>query len=168
MMKSYSISILAVCGLVVALVMTPISGSAEEDRESRLDREQRESIDYNLVVEAGEKLDALLSQPTERLEEKVLQDIEKEHDITIKRSSMVRTEKCLSELLAGIPNMSKIALGKKIIRLKVNLTCDTSRATIWSPWRHRKLEAPVLTLTFYYEDGTSSPSEIVCQGHAYH
>ncbi len=167
-MKSYSISILAACGLVLALLTAPMSGSAEEAPESQLKREQRESINYDLVVDAGEKLEALLSQPVEGLEDKVLRDIEKEHDITIKRSSMIRTEKCLNELLAGIPNMSKVALGKKIIRLKVNLTCDTSRATIWSPWRHRKLEAPVFTLTVYYDDGTSSPSEIVCQGHAYH
>ncbi|MFP4445233.1 MAG: hypothetical protein ACLFPD_03190 [Desulfosudaceae bacterium] len=168
MMKAFSPRLPAVWMLAAALIAAPLTCPAEEKEKQPLNREQRATIDYVLVLEAGEELDSLMSNPGTDLEEKVLQEIEKRQDITIKRSSMVKTEKCLLELLSGVANLAKVSNGKKIVRLKFSLECDTTRATIWSSWRHRKLEAPSLALTVYYDDGTCAPSEIVCQGHQYH
>jgi hypothetical protein len=148
-------------------LMIPGYGSSEEN-PTDLNKKERAKINYVLKLETEKEIRTLLSQPVALLTEKILKDIEKEKQIEIKRSSMVKTDRCLTELLTGIPNQTKISCGHKIVRVVIKLTATTSRASIWNSWEIRKLETPALTLTLFYDDPDVAPSEITCQGYKYH
>ncbi len=154
-------------GLVLCCLMVPTGLCAEEEKGS-MNREERARINYLLTLETDKDITTLLSKPVELLTEQILKDIEKKHDIEIKRSSMVKADVCLSELLTGIAHLAKISAGHKIQRVIIKLESSTSRASIWNQWRVRKLETPKLSATFYYDDPGVVPSEITCQGHKYH
>ena len=158
--------LLGLCCLAYCLTM-PGYGSGEEP-QATVNKKERAKINYVLKLETEKEIRTLLSQPVEMLTEKILKDIEKEKNIEIKRSSMVKSDKCLSELLTGIANLTKISCGHKIERVVIKLTATTSRASIWDSWEKRKLEIPSLTLSLYYDDSDVAASEITCQGYKYH
>ncbi len=154
------------CLLVLGLLLPPLCPAAEP--EKTLSREERAAVDYVLVLDTKAEIEAMFCRPVALLEEKLLTTIEETQNISIKRSSMVKTELCLLEILSDIPHLSKISTGSVITRAEIHLRSGTSRATIWSDWRSRKLESPILTITFYYGDGRVAPAEISCTGHKYH
>lgn len=154
------------CLLISGLAGVPFCVAEEADKP--LTKEERATIDYTLVLEGESEIATLFASPVELLEEKLLTTIEKKQDIEIKRSSMVKTEMCLHELLADIANLAKISTGRKIVRAEIKLVGGTSRFSMWSDWRLRKLEMPVLSITVSYDDGGVAPSEISCTGHKYH
>src|SRR6056297_2790105 len=103
-MKRTAVRVFIVGSFLVALaVFVALPGAAQEagqkkqKKEDPLTRSQRAEINYVLVIEEGEDLEGLLAEPVEGLEEKILTAIEQEHDITLKRTSMVKTEKCLHD-----------------------------------------------------------------------
>lgn len=154
------------CLLILGVAGVPFCVAEEADKP--LTKEERATIDYTLVLEGESEIAALFAQPVEGLEEKLITTIEKKHDIEIKRSSMIKTELCLHELLADIANLAKVSTGRKIVRAEIKLVGGTSRFSMWSDWRTRKLEMPVLSITVFYSDGEVAPSEISCTGHKYH
>jgi hypothetical protein len=154
------------CLAVFCLV--PASYGRGEDGKAKLSKEDRAQVNYLMTLETENEINAFLSRPVEVLAEEMLKNIEVKQEITIARSSMLKTDKCLHELLSGIPNLTKISSGNKIERVVIKLTGNTSRASIWDEWSARKLEMPTLTMTLYYDDPSLEPSEISCQGYQYH
>lgn len=154
------------CLLTCCLLMT--SYGFGEESSTAISKKERARINYVLKIEKQKEIRTFLSQPAEKLSEKILKDIEKDKQIEIKRSSMIKSDKCLHELLAGIAHLAKISSGLTIERVVVKLVGTTSRASIWDPWEVRKLETPELTVTVYYNNPDVAPSEIVCLGHKYH
>ncbi len=155
------------CCLLMSCLLMPRYGFSQEKKAS-VSREERAHINYVLTLETEKEIRTFLSQPVALLTEKILKDIEKEKEIQLVRSSMVKTDACLHELLTGIANLTKMSCGHKISQVNIKLTASTSRATIWTSWEVRKLETPALTLTLYYDDPDVAPSEITCMGHKYH
>ncbi len=153
---------------LVALGLSAPRVCLGEDAEKPLSRDERAKVDHVLVLDAQTEIEKMLSHPVEMLEEKLLTAIETRQDIAIKRSSMVKTELCLHELLFDVANLAKVSTGHAVDRVEVQLKSITTRASIWSDWRSRKLEAPELTITLYYNDKTIEPSRLSCSGHKYH
>lgn len=156
----------AACCLMICLPQ--YAGSESEEAFASLNKQERARINCFLKLETETDISSLLSQPVERLQEKILKSIKEKQGIEIKRSSMIKTDQCLYELLSGMAHLAKISSGHKIERVVIKLTGATSRASIWSKWEVRKLESPHLTITFYYDDPDLEPSEIYCHGHKYH
>ncbi|MFC1826096.1 hypothetical protein ACFLYZ_01730, partial [Thermodesulfobacteriota bacterium] len=82
------------------------------------------------------------SEPIEMIREKILTSIEQKNGIQIERSSMVRVDKCLRDLLTSTPHLAKISTGNTIIRVKIELVAGTSQKSVWTQWKTRKLESP--------------------------
>lgn len=155
------------CCLALCCLLMPQDVCCEESKAA-LNKEERAKVNYLMTLETENDINTLLSQPVEGLAEKILKNIEEAQDIEIRRSSMVKTDKCLHELLTSLAHLTKISSGNKIERVVIKLTGTTSRASIWDSWEIRKLEAPMLAMTLYYDDPTVAPSEISCQGYQYH
>jgi len=155
------------CYLVLCCLIIPQDGFSEEKKVS-LNKEGRARINYIMTLETEKDIASFLSRPVELISEKILKNIEEKQDIEIKRSSMIKADVCLHELLSSIGHMAKISSGYKVQRVVIKLEGTTTRASIWSQWRVRKLEPPTLTATLYYNDPEIAPSEISCMGHKYH
>ena len=121
-----------------------------------------------LTFELQDGITKAFSEPIEMIREKILTSIEQKNGIQIERSSMVRVDKCLGDLLTSTPHLAKISTGNTIIRVKIELVAGTSQKSVWTQWKTRKLESPELKMTLFYENKTVEPTEISCSGHKYH
>ena len=156
-----------VIGLLILGIMYPKMSWGEE-KLKQSDKKSRQKVHYVLSIDLKDGIEKALSEPIEIIREKLLTNIEQENGIQIERSSMVRTDKCLADLLTSIPHLAKISAGHRIIRAKIELNAETSQKSVWTKWKTRKLEHPELKITFFYANKTVEPSEISCSGYKYH
>lgn len=138
-----------------------------EEKKQKLDKKTRAKIHYVLTVAQQDNMEKMMAAPINILREKILTAIERNQDITIDRTSMVRTDKCLGDLLTSIPHLVKMSTGNKIIRARIELNAETSTKSVWTEWRSRKLEHPELKMTLFYDRQDVDPSEIACSGNKY-
>lgn len=156
-----------VIALLILGIMNPGSSLGEE-KQQKLDKKTREKAHYVLTIEFQDGIEKAFSEPIEMIREKLLTSIEQKNGIQIERSSMVRVDKCLRDLLTSIPHLAKISTGNTIIRAKIELDAGTSQKSVWTKWKTRKLESPELKMTLFYKNKTVEPTEITCSGHKYH
>lgn len=153
------------CILILGMIYPRLS--LGEEKWKQLDKKTRAKIHYVLTINLSDGIEKTLSEPIKIVREKLLTSIEQENGIKIERSSMVRTDKCLRDLLTSIPHLAKISTGNKIIRAKIELNAATSTKSIWTRWRARKLERPELKMTLFYDSKAIEPTEIICSGNKY-
>ena len=153
--------------LLIPGIIFPNSTLGEE-KWKKLDKKTRAKIHKVLTIDLNDGIEKSLSEPIEVIREKLLTNIERENGIEIERSSMVKTDKCLYDLLASIPHLSKVSAGNKIIQAKIELNSETSKKSVWTRWRTRKLESPELKMTLFYDNKAIEPTEIICSGYKYH
>jgi hypothetical protein len=138
-----------------------------EEKKQKLDKKTRAKIHYVLTIAQQDNMEKIMAAPIKILREKLLTAIERDHDITIDRTSMVRTDKCLGDLLTSTPHLVKVSTGNKIIRARIELNADTSTKSVWTGWHSRKLEHPELKMTLFYDRKDVDSSDIVCSGYKY-
>jgi len=156
-----------VIGLLILGLMYP-KLSLGEEQTKKIDKKTREKVHYVLTIDLKDGIEKTLSEPIEIIREKLLTNIERKNGIRIERSSMVRTDKCLYDLLTSIPHLVKISAGNRIIRAKIELNATTSKKSVWTKWQTRKLEYPELKMILFYTNKAVEPSEISCSGNKYH
>ena len=152
---------------LVLVIMNP-GLSLGEEKQQKLDKKTRETAHYVLTIELQDGIEKAFSEPIKSIREKILTSIEQKNGIQIDRSSMVRVDKCLRDLLTSIPHLAKISTGNTIIRAKIELVAGTSKKSVWTKWKTRKLERPELKLTLFYKNKTVKPTDFTCSGHKYH
>lgn len=152
--------------LILGVVFPRLSPAGEQAKAT--DKKTRKTVSYVLTIDAAEGLEDMLSQPIQKVQEKLLEAVEKKNDIEIDRTSMVRTEWCLRDLFMSIPHLAKLSVGNTIARVAVELNAGTSQKSVWTGGRSRKLEAPELKMKLFYANPSVEPTEIVCSGYKYH
>ena len=155
-----------VCILILGMIYPSIFFG--EEKWKKLDKKTRATVHYVMTIDLNDGLEEAFSEPIKILREKILTDIEQTNGITIERTSMIRTDKCLFDLLTSIPHLAKISAGNTIIRAEIELNAPTSQKSVWTTWQHRKLEHPELKMTLFYKNKAVKPTEIVCSGYQYH
>lgn len=118
------------CILILGLMYPRLS--LGEEKWKKLDKKTRAKIHYVLTINLSDGIEKTLAKPIKNVQEKLLTSIEQENGIKIERSSMVRTDKCLRDLLTRIPHLAKISTGNKIIQAKIELNAATSTKSIWT------------------------------------
>jgi ferric iron reductase protein FhuF len=142
--------------------------SFSEEKKQKADKKTRAKVHYVLNIDLKDNLAKMFSEPIKNLQEKILTDIERDNSIKIERSSMVKTDKCLGDLLTSISHLVKVSTGNNIIRARIELTSETSTKSVWTRWHERKLESPELKMTLFYNSKDVEPTEIICAGYKYY
>ena len=91
--------------------------------------------------------------------------IEKKNNIIITSREMLAnvTSVAIQKLLTSPDHLIKISTGSKVTRAKIALESGSNTFSAWPKWEKRKLQAPIITVTIYYDNGVK-PTVIISKG----
>ncbi|MCG8334260.1 MAG: hypothetical protein MJE63_07065 [Proteobacteria bacterium] len=160
---------------VISLVITLSFQSKILANPCEAERSKRTKI--NSSVELNNEKDifaavysAYAEEPDEKdktvkaaIEEPLFKKAEAANCIKLERGYMVSIRKCINAALQLNSHLIHISTGSSLTGAKFTLVSDSNTKSIWDNWKTRKLQGPVLTVEFYYNNSKEFPTMLKCE-----
>lgn len=132
---------------------------------SDLSLEERAKINGSIEFQTTKDVMRAFCSPAKEIIVPLVKPIEKKNKIDITGKDMLAsiTENAISKLLRSTEHLMKISSGSKISRAKVSIDSNSNTFSAWSQWLKRKLQAPRITVSVYYDNG-AKPSICTVKG----
>lgn len=130
--------------------------------------QEKGPLHYLVTFEGKDKILGALNDPVKMIQTPILQALNKKKGISINKGSMLKTDKCIHELLTTTAHLSKISTGNKIVKIEIEINSDSRRSSMFASKKKQTLEYTELEITFFYNNKSVEPTVISCSGHRYY
>jgi len=139
-----------------------------EENQKPMTEKDREKIHYILTLTQPAEIAKTFNSPEKLIVERMLSEVEKKNRIKLKRQSMMRTDRCVADLIQRAAHIVKVSTGYSVTKAVIELTSDSRKVSMYTHWENRNLEDTELKITLYYSDDAVEPTEFICAGQQYY
>lgn len=160
-MRHPNLSIITLFMIIVFLV-TPVCFSAEKTPEIKA------QLSDKLVISGLDNIIQALNDPEKMINDKLIKSLNEKKGYAINKGSMMKTERCVGEILKSTDHLSKISTGNRVTKMEVEVYSDSKRSSMFNSSKNRTLEYTVLVITFYYDRPGVKPVKMKFEGNKYY